>query len=66
MYRVYLTGIIDRLGPITYARAGYIYVTVKDRIRGKSAISVLNGSLLAIRAITGRPEQGLTDTVKQG
>ena len=61
---VYLTALLDRSGPKVYARAGYIYITVKDRIMAKSGIYGLNGSLWPLWALKGRPEQGITVTTR--
>ena len=44
--RVYLTALIDKVRPITYARAGLLLITVKDRIRVQEVNYGLNGSLL--------------------
>ena len=63
--RVYLTGNNRQAGLKLYARAGYITLTDKDRIRCKRAIPGQKGSITAITAINPRPEQGMTVTVNQ-
>ena len=40
-------GIIDTGWPRSDARAGYVTLTVKDRIQGQEGIYGLNGSIMA-------------------